>query len=92
MKAALFSADAVKHVTNNLERSLSDVVTSLRHCERQVVAATDDTTMRESTENRLVEIARLLSVIGRLVEWECGELGKLASWADEAAQRRAANT
>lgn len=77
-------AGYVKHSVDNSVGALSDVISTLGFCERQIFAASDDHSMRDETEAALVAIAHTLSTVTRLLEWEIGGLEKIAAAAGQA--------
>lgn len=73
----------VKHSADNIVGALTDVMSTLRFCERRIFAASDDHSMRDETERDLVSIVHVLAATQRLIEWEVYEIEKLSATAAE---------
>lgn len=84
----------VKHHVDQFAGAFADIAGTIRFCESQVWAASNDTSMKEETEQALNSIARMLSLIVRLVDWEVQEMERLGFSAREEidnAERRLAS-
>lgn len=76
-------AHLVKHHADQFAAAFADIAGTIRFCERQIWDASCDHTMKEETEHMLSSIARTLSLIVRLTDWEVQEMEKLGIAAQE---------
>lgn len=84
-------ANHVRHAVDDLVGSLADIAGTIRLCERRIWDASNDTSMKAETETALNQTARVLSAIGRLIDWELEAAEKLVIAADGEIKRKAAS-
>lgn len=87
-------AHRVKHHVDQFAGAFADIAGTVRSCERQVWNASCDHSMQAETEELLNSVARTLSLVVRLVDWEVEEMEKLGISAQQEidkAERRAAS-
>lgn len=76
-------AHLVKHHADQFAGAFADIAGTIRFCERQLWDASCDHSMKPETEELLTAVARALSLILRLTDWEVQEMEKLGIAAQE---------